>query len=136
MTQKILYIFTLSLFLSLVSCKSESEEILTEKIENVYFDFDNLKKSKESISWNYNENIQYGLIHLANGVNVKFWFLSHHETSDIGGTIYEYPNGERQFCGGLHCCEVQFYENGKLGKTFKNEAELKKFVTEKDGIRP
>lgn len=134
MKQKLLHILVLTLMLVLGSCKSE--RILTEKIEIQNFDFTDLDKTMDSISWNTTENIQYGLIHLANGQNVKFWFLTHHATSDIGGTIYEYPNGERQFCSGNHCCEVQFYEDGKLGKTFKNESELKQFVNDRDGVSP
>ncbi len=136
MTLRQLYIILFCLFGLLCACTSESERILNEKIENEEFDFSELTMWLDSISWKTREEIQYGLIHLQNGEQVKFWFLTHHATFDIGGTIYEYPDGERQFCSGLHCCEVQFYENGKLGKTFKNVFELKTFVTEKEGVKP
>ena len=126
-------IFSLGL---MSGCVSESERLLTEKIESRKFDFTDFKVNSDDISWNISDGIQYGFIHLKNGENVKFWFLSHHLTSDIGGTIYEYSNGKRQYCSGLHCCEVQFYENGKLGKTFENDMELKRFVSERDGIKP
>ena len=120
----------------LYACTSESERILKEKIDHEGFDFSQLKMGPDSLSTGINESIQYGFIHLQNGEQVKFWFLTHHATSDIGGTIYEYPNGDRQFCSGFHCCEVQFYDSGKLGKTFKNADALRAYVTETDGIRP
>ncbi len=136
MTLRHPHILLVFLFGLLGSCTSESERILSKKIENEEFDFTELTKGSDSISWKTKEDIQYGLIHLENGEQVRFWFLTHHATSDIGGTIYEYTNGEKQFCSGLHCCEVQFYEKGKLGRTFRNVSELKAYVTEKDGIRP
>ena len=124
-------------FLGLLSsCTSESERILSEKIANEKFHFNKLNKGIHNISYQLKDNVQYGLIDLEDGVQIKFWFLTHHVTSDIGGTIYEYPNGERQFCSGLHCCEVKFYENGNLGKIFKDIEEFKMFVLERDGIRP
>ncbi|MCK7591704.1 hypothetical protein M0G43_14035 [Subsaxibacter sp. CAU 1640] len=128
----LLMICSIALF---ISCASESEKILNEKMNNGAFDFSNLR-TNGNIQYTLNDDIQYGLIDMENGEQIKFWFLSHHHTSDIGGTIYEYPNGERQFCGGNHCCEVQFYDNGKLGRTFKNSSEFKTFVTERNGISP
>jgi hypothetical protein len=130
---QILFVFLLGF---LCACTSESERILNDKIDNVEFTFSDLRMGTDNISWKTKESIQYGFIHLNNGEQVKFWFLTHHATSDIGGTIYEYPNGEKQFCSGLHCCEVQFYENGKLGKAFENASELKAYVTEKSGNKP
>ena len=136
MTQKSLHILILTLVVILGGCTSESEKILTERIENEDFNFSDFKMTSNGISYNTKDYIQYGFIHLDNGEDVKFWFLTHHSTSDIGGTFYEFPNGEKEFYSGLHCCEVQFYENGELGKTFQDEAELKSFVTERDGKRP
>ncbi|MCX2745593.1 hypothetical protein OO013_17055 [Mangrovivirga sp. M17] len=136
MKSKYLYILVVCLLGFFSSCTSESERILIAKVENEEFDFTRLKMGNDSISADLQENIQYGLIHLQNGEQIKFWFVTHHLTSDIGGTIYEYPNGERQFCSGLHCCEVQFYEQGLPGKTFKNTDEFKLYVTERNGIKP
>jgi hypothetical protein len=62
--------------------------------------------------------------------------LTHHATSDIGGTVYEFSNGDRKFYAGYHCCEVQFYDNGSLGKKFKDEQDFKDYIAETDGIRP
>ena len=95
-----------------------------------------MKMGYDRISSKIKDGIQYGLIHLEDSEEVKFWFLTHHATSDIGGTIYEFSSGEKIFCSGFHCCEVQFYEKGRIGKTFKNVSELKKIITETDGISP
>lgn len=130
------YILLMCLIGLLSSCTSESERILINKIENEAFDFTELRKGMDSISYGLKESVQYGLIHLESGEQVRFWFLTHHATSDIGGTIYEYPNGKRQFCSGLHCCEVQFYQDGEIVGSFKNVEEFQSYVTENNGISP
>jgi|GEM_PF-1559676 len=131
---KALVIFALTV--SLFSCQSASEKELTEAIEHSDFDFSNLGKEFDNIQYSHEGNIQYGFINLEDGQRIKFWFLTHHATSDIGGTVYEFSNGDRKFYAGYHCCEVQFYDNGSLGKKFKDEQDFKDYIAETDGIRP
>lgn len=136
MKQKARYSLIFILVILLISCATESEKILTKNIESEDFNFTKFKDNFNNISYNIKDNIQYGLIHLENGEDVKFWFLTHHVTSDMGGTFYEFPDGKKEFYSGLHCCEVQFYENGKLGKKFKDASELRNFLIENDGLQP
>jgi hypothetical protein len=126
----ILFVFGL-----LCSCNSHSERTLKEKIKNEEFDFTNLEKGY-NIRYGIKRDIQYGLIELKNEELIKFWFLTHHTTSDKGGTIYEYPNGKREFYSGFHCCEVQFYENGRPGKKFNDFEEFRAYVKKRNGLRP
>ena len=123
-------IISVCLLFVLVSNTAVSKKILTEKIKTDTFNFDSLRAGWSNIRYNIKHGIQYGTVDLQNGKQVKFWFLSHHATSDIGGTIYEYPDGEQQFCGGFHCCEVQFPDNNSDDKGFKNEEEFNSYVTE------
>jgi hypothetical protein len=124
------------LFIVLFSCcMSESERTLREKIDDEEFDFENLREGSGNMSYELKGNIQYGLIEMKNGDFVKFWFLSHHCTSDKGGTFYEYPNGNREFYSGQHCCEVQFIENG-LDKEFSDIEEFRSFVKERNRVTP
>lgn len=82
------------------------------------------------------KGIQYGTIALNDGEYVKFWFLSHHLTNDMGGTIYEFPGGERHFYAGMHCCEVQFSQNLTESRTFADAAAFRDYVTQYDGLQP
>ncbi|SMC58238.1 hypothetical protein [Moheibacter sediminis] len=93
--------------------KSESQRILEEKLVTETFDFENFSMHDKYVISNRKNDIQNGFILLKNGEKVKFWFLSHHLTSDDGGTIYEFQDGEQIFCEGTHCCEVQYFEFGK-----------------------
>ena len=136
MTTRSIDIVLVCLSLFLGSCTSKTERMLNEKLKNENYDFNNLTKGYDNIKYELKDNIQYGLIDLENGEQVKFWFLTHHASTDIGGTIYEYPDGEKQFCSGYHYCEVQFTENGKLGKRFQDVDDFRSYVTEHTGIEP
>ena len=117
--------------------KSESQRILEKSLATDVYDFNNLNQNDENVQANHLNNIQYGYVLLKNDEKVKFWFLSHHLVSDDGGTIYEFPDGERVFCAGYHCCEVQFYEFGedKL-EELNNSTVFKEHIRKYDGIRP
>jgi hypothetical protein len=131
-----IWIILLFVFGLLFSCTSESERTLLKIIENEEFDFTDLIKNIGDIQYEIQDNIQYGLIEMKNGEVIKFWFLTHHATSDKGGSVYEYPNGKREFYSGMHCCEVQFYENGSPGKNFKDIEEFRAYVKKRKGSSP
>lgn len=116
--------------------KSESQKILESKLEKYEYDFTKLEQVHDNLESNRDSLIQYGFLHLKNGEKIKFWFLSHHMVDDIGGTIYEFPNGEREFCSGMHCCEVQFYEYNEERDELKNSHNFRKYIQENSGIRP
>ncbi|MFT5915320.1 MAG: hypothetical protein ACI81T_001821 [Bacteroidia bacterium] len=109
----------------------EAEQIILKEIENKEFDFSESNFTEQS-SIDIESGIQYGKIDVKDGSQIKFWFLSHHRTSlgDIGGTLYEYPSGERIFCSGYHCCEVF------LPKMVESIADFKSFAEQTDGIYP
>ncbi len=109
---------------------------LVNKIETVDFNFDNLTLGMNDVGSNYSNEIQYGKIFFENGESVKFWFVSHHNVNDYGGAIYEYENGETQFCYGYHCCEVQFPNSSNTNFSFTSVNDFKKFISETDGIQP
>lgn len=116
-----------------MSCTTESERFLEDRLSEENFDFKDLKTKSSTINYNIsNSGVQYGIITLYNKQEIKFWFVSHHFMSDKGGTIYEFPNGEKKFISGMHCCEVQFNDMESLNdvSTFKNYLEAK------NGLRP
>lgn len=109
-----------------ISCTTESERFLEDQLAEENFDFTNLKTKCKSVQYNLsNSGIQHGIITLKNKEEIKFWFISHHFLSDKGGTIYEFPNGDKKFISGMHCCEVQFNDSKPLSdlSTFKNYIE-------------
>lgn len=120
----------LLIFVSLVSCISESEIELETKLDSLTFDSGKALITNDNISSQIKNGIQFGHIILENNDVIKFWFRSHHIGADIGGAIYEYPNEEREFYGGYHCCEVQFPQ------TFSNVESFKVFVKDKKGMNP
>lgn len=118
----------IGLILLCISCTTESERFLEKQLSEENFDFTDLKTTNSFIHHNLsNSGIQYGIITLNNKQEIKFWFVSHHFMSDKGGTIYEFPNGDKQFISGMHCCEVQFndYEALHNLSTFKSYIDLK-----------
>ncbi|UUV22127.1 hypothetical protein [Paenimyroides aestuarii] len=114
------------LMLLCISCSSESEKFLEERLAKENFDFSDLKPKNNWLQSNLsNSGVEYGIISLNNAQKVKFWFVSHHLISDKGGTIYEFPDGEKKFISGMHCCEVLFNDTESLRdlSTFKNYLE-------------
>lgn len=91
-----------------ISCTSESENFLEERLATENFDFSVLKPKSKSLQSNLsNSGVEYGIISLDNKQKVKFWFVSHHFISDKGGTIYEFPNGEKSSLA--ECIAAKFY---------------------------
>lgn len=129
-------LITFFLVTILISCTSESEKKLRFAIDNDKFDFTDLPLGVDNIHFAHKGNIQFGLIDLLNGQQIKFWFLTHHCTSDIGGTIYEFPNGDKEFYSGLHCCEVQFFEKNFKSLKFRDADDFRAYVKERNGIKP
>lgn len=116
-----------------ISCTSESERFLEERLATENFDFSDLKSKNNDIHYNLsNSGVQYGIINLDNTEKVKFWFVSHHFISDKGGTIYEFPNGEKKFISGMHCCEVQFHDTNSL----KDISTFKSYIEANNGLKP
>lgn len=126
----------LILIVVLGSCTTKSERILRNKLNSEKYDFSKLKSGIGNVKYANKDDIQFGIIPLENNDTIKFWFLTHHITSDKGGTIYEFPNGEKEFYSGFHCCEVQFLKNGIEPIKFSDGGEFKKFVEKYDGVKP
>lgn len=120
------------LILLCISCTTESERFLEKQLSEENFDFTDLKTKNKSVQYNLDKDVQYGIITLNNKQEIKFWFVSHHFMSDKGGTIYEFPNGEKKFTSGMHCCEVQFNDDESL----KDLSTFKNYLEAKNGLRP
>lgn len=116
-----------------ISCTSESEKFLEEKLSKEVFDFTKLKAKSKLVASNIsNDGVEYGIITLNNNQQIKFWFVSHHIISGKGGTIYEFPDGEKIFISGMHCCEVQFQDANSL----KDLSTFKSYIEVNDGLKP
>jgi hypothetical protein len=76
-------------------------------------------------------NVQFGNISFDDGEIVKFWFCSHHRSSDNGTTLFRFKS-EDVLMSGYFCCEVI------LPKSFSydNSNNLRSFIKENNGIRP
>lgn len=120
------------LILLCISCTTESERFLKDRLSEENFDFTDLKTNNKSVQYNLDKDVQYGIITLNNKQEIKFWFVSHHFMSDKGGTIYEFPNGEKKFISGIHCCEVQFNDDESL----KDFSTFKNYLEAKNGLSP
>ena len=120
------------LILLCISCTTESERFLEKQLSEENFYFTDLKTNNKSVQYNLDKDVQYGIITLNNKQEIKFWFVSHHFMSDKGGTIYEFPNGEKKFISGMHCCEVQFNDDESL----KDLSTFKNYLEAKNGLRP
>ena len=116
-----------------ISCTSESERFLEEKLSKEVFDFTKLKAKSKLVASNIsNDGVEYGIITLKNNQQIKFWFVSHHIMSDKGGTIYEFPDGEKIFISGMHCYEVQFHDANSL----KDLPAFQNYIEPKNGTKP
>jgi len=120
------------LILLCISCTTESERFLEKQLSEENFYFTDQKTNNKSVQYNLDKDVQYGIITLNNKQEIKFWFISHHFMSDKGGTIYEFPNGEKKFISGMHCCEVQFNDDESL----KDLSTFKNYLEAKNGLRP
>ncbi len=120
------------LILLCISCTTESERFLKDRLSEENFDFTDLKTNNKSVQYNLDKDVQYGIITLNNKQEIKFWFVSHHFMSDKGETIYEFPNGEKKFISGIHSCEIQFNHDESL----KDLSTFKNYLEAKNGLSP
>jgi hypothetical protein len=76
--------------------------------------------------------VQVGDVQLSTGEKVAYWFLSHHQTGDLGGTLFERPDGSTRFVEGYFCCEVMFLDESALTdrRTFEQALDAM------DGVSP
>lgn len=129
MKKRTVFLLPLFLIMSLyfVFRDSKSKQEIKEYIQNYETDFSKIQLSSTNTlsSYNMKAGVQYGKVGFENGDSVKFWFVSHHYYNDGGCTLYEFSDGDQEYCKGYHCCEVQF------PKTFKNKNNFLEFVQEK-----
>ena len=55
---------------------------------------------------------EVGIITLNDGSIVKYWFVSHHQARDMGGTLFRFEDGKEIFISGYFCCELTLPEEG------------------------
>ena len=76
-------------------------------------------------------SIQTGFIHLDNGSQVKFWFISNHVQPGKGLTRFDFPDGQTAYLSGAFCCEVWVSD-----QAVKNKESLLAYIREVDGSMP
>jgi len=74
-----------------------------------------------------------GNLSLRDGTSVAFWFISHHQTDDYGGTLFELPDGKTVFIEGYFCCDVSF---DPQDPALANTEALLRMLNEVDGRSP
>lgn len=74
---------------------------------------------------------EVGVIQIANGERVKFWFVSHHQSHDWGCTKFLFSDGTVRYLDGAFCCEVQL-----ASEQPKDRAGLNAFLDTREGINP
>lgn len=72
-----------------------------------------------------------GVIQLKDGSSARYWFRSHHQSKDLGGTIFAMSDGSEKFMSGCFCCEVQLPET-----QLASLDALRAFIRSADGERP
>jgi len=75
--------------------------------------------------------IECGLIHLEDGSEVKYWFVSKHVQPGLGLTRFDFPDGETAYLSGAFCCEMALGGEGVADK-----AALLAFIAKWDGRMP
>lgn len=76
-------------------------------------------------------DFEIGVISLADGDRVKYWFISHHASGDPGCTKFEFPDGSVRYLDGAFCCEVRLSKQQPA-----NREELETFLDTREGINP
>lgn len=76
-------------------------------------------------------SIQIGFVHLDNGSQVKFWFISNHVQPGKGLTRFDFPDGQTAYLSGAFCCEVWVSD-----EAVKNKESLLAYIREVDGSMP
>jgi len=75
--------------------------------------------------------IELGLITLQDGERVKYWFISHHLTDDMGCTRFDFLDGSSTYLHGWSCCELELPKD-----QLSDRQALLSFISNKDGISP
>ena len=75
--------------------------------------------------------IECGLVHLEDGSQVKYWFVSKHVQPGLGITRFDFPDGETAYLSGAFCCEMALGGEGVADK-----AALLAFIGKWDGRMP
>ncbi len=73
--------------------------------------------------------IEAGLLHLSDGTDVKYWFISGHDQPGSGTTRFDSMDGKTTYLHGCFCCEVWL-------PRLENWNELEKYVAKWDGSPP
>jgi len=73
--------------------------------------------------------MEIGLLHLSDGTNVKYWFISRHVQPGRGITRFDSVDGRSAYLHGCFCCEVSVPE-------FKDWSELQNYIAKWDGSTP
>jgi len=131
------------LVLLLASCRNENKEILSradasltaEEIKKFVMSLDEHKDKWIASDTIWDKGKQYGMqrgiLRLRDGSLVRFAFLSHHMTDDIGDSVFVSENYYR-YVKGWFCCEIEFGEQEQFG----NLKELDRFLKKHSGIKP
>lgn len=69
-------------------------------------------------------HVETGALRLGDGHTVWWWFLSQHEGSERGGTVFEFDDGSVVFVEGWFCCEVRFDDVTVLESSVAMKAAL------------
>jgi hypothetical protein len=77
------------------------------------------------------DGTETGVVQLKDGSTAKYWFRSHHQSNDLGTTIFAMSDGSERFMSGYFCCEVQLPD-----KQPASLDELRAFIDQADGQRP
>ena len=128
------FYFLFILLIGLSSCENKTENKLLEVRNSTKFNESKLKVGfDKNVKREFTKDgIEFGIITLEDSTKIKYWFQTHHISEDIGGTLFELPNGKLEFIKGYFCCEVQLPKNGK----FKNVEEFITEMKKKNGIQP
>jgi hypothetical protein len=112
----------------LISCVNRTEKRLMKFIDEDSSNYANLERGyNENVIRSFKNSVEYGKIFLPNHDTINYWFLSHHIADDgYGGTIFEMPDGSREFIKGYFCCEVQLPNDGRFEDSKAFIKEMKK----------
>lgn len=77
------------------------------------------------------DNTETGILTTRDGIEVKYWFRSHHLSNDLGTARFVFPGGREKTIFGYFCCEVMFPQ-----ERFESTVELESFLAEIDGTSP
>lgn len=127
----------MSIVLVLCSCRMPGDRDSRKMVDSTAAKYD---PAEMELQQGYNdflryklvgEDVQAGTVRLKDGEVVKFWFASHHLTSDMGTTRFDFADGKVVYFKGYFCCEVQLPE-----ENFTSRKELLDFLSKNDEAMP